>query len=1127
MKWSWFELLVAVLKEVRMPATVIETLHKLGKNELDRIRVEKDTAALMALPGIAEKRSAIILRQLDKMSHAVRHTRKATTRNESIGFSVRTFEKEAVWAPYMKDILALRAYRYDKNDPNARARAVERLNELKEKLFAPQPLVIYQKEGRITRLSRFMLADVFGVDYEAKRPVTQFVVIEHGVQELFQFDWHLFGNEALEALANRDKFQQDIMDKFGYYGAKIVNNVGSYLYGGIAASASHQKKEKILMGERETMRAHSKFLWFGKTLSEYYRNKNTGASYWKERANEIRPMMKPFVTKTGDYITAKDILFVKDVKKLYHILIARVFGEGKGACYTDREADEEVILGDGALLLLVEMAFNGQATLPGLKAMAVDATSSVEEVCRKHGIKLEDFMNLEVEGLDGEMHRIGDYKAVCGEGCWKFDKEFANFQDYMNWLEDMAKAYPGIDRLYLLRQSEEIEGEEKYRYFTRTLLQQFMYITDEEKKQLTAKAITGLQRDKTFSGAVRKMAGMWKTEEEKSPVEKIFEAYPTLVLNRNIQEYLKGSWIRRQVRALSGKFRTEGQYPYIMQDPVALLEVWLLGLDPNDPDLGVLKGDEMSIAEVPDGKEVVGVRFPANFQTAKVMTNRVHEAFESCGEVAIISIHSDVLIRQDGDVDGDEMCILYSKLVINIVKRMNATFKPPVVLFKHGTKADPVVFTDYKTFIHETYSALWRAKRYDQVGIYANLATACAYLASIAYVESGFNADDKNVKLRLLQMSAASTGAILAIDQVKGNDTDPALIKWLEAIRKDVAKAFSDIIRPTFMADIPDAAQGEARKELEKEANLKARTVRYPFVHRYVTMAKNNAVSAESCLPADERNICDSTTLYIYEQTGEYVFDYEGLFFDVDECYRLFTDARMRKIWKTVYTAPVSRESLALLNDNKFNRSNEADRPVIDKMNRGEKVGQKDLLVMMYHNKNAMAYHMEGENLEAKEREYYADCRAILFSQADNTPYICKRAENGVEAGYELTKEEKRAVVVNAAIVDALELGAKGNGIPDSNVGGYAMFVLNVFAPDILANIQKNLETEKVCDLGFSMDDLALECTIDLLSDEDDLYEATPVTATTDDMPPIDILENDEFICVYGDVEDEFLESLV
>ena len=90
------------------------------------------------------------------------------------------------------------------------------------------------------------------------------------------------------------------------------------------------------------------------------------------------------------------------------------------------------------------------------------------------------------------------------------------------------------------------------------------------------------------------------------------------------------------------------------------------------------------------------------------------------------------------------------------------------------------------------YSSLWSAKEFDSVGKYANLARDCAFLANIELKEMrkarsagndrAANEHWTEFKKFILWMAAASTGAILAIDQVKGNAVDPKLIAWLEAI---------------------------------------------------------------------------------------------------------------------------------------------------------------------------------------------------------------------------------------------------------------------------------------------------------------------------------------------------------
>jgi hypothetical protein len=708
------------------------------------------------------------------------------------------------------------------------------------------------------------------------------------------------------------------------------------------------------------------------------------------------------------------------------------------------------------------------------KGYLFDGTSSIEELCLKHGISVEDFMNTMIEGIDGKMHRVGDYKVICGEGCWKGDKAFKSYVEYLEWLDRMAEKYPCIDQLYLLRQSEEIEDEEKVRRLTRSLIQQWLMMNPKEIRKITLKARKSLKKDKTLAGQIRKLAGLWKSEEERTEVEKLFEECPWLVMNPAIQEYLKESWERKQIEAASGKFRTEGQYPYIMQDPVALLEVWVLGMNPDDPALGILKAGEVSCADVPEGKELLCVRFPANFLTAMVKVNRACiRAFSSMNGVMVLSVHDLILIAQDGDVDGDEMCVIYDKLAIELTKQMIKTFNPPIILFEHGGKPQRKVHGTKEAFIRSAYDALWRAKRYDKVGIYANLASRCAYLAAIAQK----NGDVKKVQQYLIQMSAASTGAILAIDQVKGNEVDQSLIAYLESTIESVKKDFRKI------------AEGMG---VNKKAAYK---MVHPYIQYFVSAAKRIPISFDKVLPANPDNFLDEISSLILRDTGRWGTDFGDGVWNKEAAKAALTNG-MPDI--TVKYGRITKEMIDLLGDNWFKfraksteeREMDATIETLKKLRVGNELGLKEFMLLLWRNESSMAYSMEGRALWEKKEEYYGTCRELLRMFLESGDWVNKYAKS-YPVGYEFSMEERWDIMVNAIVKDALELVASNNV---DKRGSYAMFCLRVVAPELRQNAKKNrVDMARFFGISVDMDDLKIDVDVENAEAENEaLFETAP-----------------------------------
>lgn len=1026
----------------------------------------------------------------------VRKSTKAEKREKAPGFSCRSYQLSELWRSVIDEANAIKEYRPSEDeDPAIRLNYRTRKDNL-VKAVLTGTLTVRYKKGRIIRLTKGAIPEVVAIDYESKKPTTKVMIVEHGIQEVFDFHWSLFSNDKKIGEQMKDAMQKKIENHIMYRGVKVLYEDNTFkLYGGAASSSSHQKQEKLLMVDAKEMKFHEKFFWFGKSLQDFAAStKMTGAEFWKIRANLIRPWMKQFVTEDGYVIRMPDVLFVKDVSKIYVVKNGRRIGKINGSLVHDGEDKEDKILGDGAIVSLVKLAFQGQCSSTGLKGFFCDGTSSIEALCKKHGMTVEEFMNLQVVGIDGKLHRIGDFKAIAGEGCWKLDKAFGSFTEYMDWLKDMAAKYPGLDALYLLRQSEEIEEEDKVRRMTKTLIQQWLMMSPKQIRMLTKKVRNDLKRAKTFKGSVRRLAALWKNPEERTAVEKLFEENPWLVANPIVQEFLKEKWYRKLVEAASCKFRTEGQYPYIMQDTVALLEVWVLGMDPNGDDLGILRGDEVSCADVPDGRELLCVRFPANFLTAMVMINKAcKDAFASLNSVMVLSIYSDILIRQDGDVDGDEMCVIYNRLAIHLTKEMLKKHNPPVVLFAHGGKPERHTYASVEAFLQDCSDALWRAKKYDSVGLYANLAMKCAYLASIAEK----NGDVKNRDKYLLWMSAASTGAILAIDQVKGNQVDDSLIAWLEDIQKNVRYAFKDIaLKMGF---------GKAV----------ARTKQSPFAQYYNEVAKRRPANMMNFLPANDENFVDMITNIILHDAGSWdEYDMEGVEWNPVAACDALLNHDMPMSMKVKY-GRVTKEMIELLGDNwfKFESANKEQDATIEtrkKMKPGNEIGMKEFMLLLWRNESSMAYSMEGSNLFEKKEEYYGTCRELLRMFLESGDWINKYAKSFPE-GYEFSLRERWIIMVNFIVTDALELNGS-NGL-DKNKGSYAMFCLRLFASDLLANTRKNgVDKARFFLITMNIDELLLDIDRERQEDEDELSERAPESEDEEEVPSEEPTNEEQYL---------------
>lgn len=949
----------------------------------------------------------------------MRNSKKIVSREPSVGFSLHSFDSAVVmaeFAPYVSELKALAEDLYAVEDgkrvidqdilKNMRAvyyKLTEKVNELNN-----VPFRVKEVSSKISRMSRSIGSDIFGIDYESHRPTQEWITVEHAIQEVFNFPWIVASQKKTEGEAELERIQKQIERRLGNAGLIVVDREGKeHLYKGFASSASHQKNEKIVMALASSMERHEKAIWFTLSFQDFLGLSVNGAAIWKMRANLLRPIRKELRTAEGKALTLNDVQLVPDITVTRHIENCRTVGilnPETQEIFEDAPMDLEKTMADGTLLSTVSLEQWGQLCGYGMKGCVVDGTSSIATAAK----------------LENKEIPTGLKAIIAGEGTWKFDKINCSFNEFVARANELAKQYPSINKLYLLREGDELDGEIKIRRLTRSLIQQWIHMDAADIRKMTAQSRKALRRMKTLKGAINSLSEIGKPEAERSDVAKVFAAAPWLVLNPMVQKHFQTRFEKKRNEAAANKIRTSGSYPYIQEDTVAVAQIWVFGADANRIDLGVLAADEISVADTEERK-VLAVRFPANYQTAAVRMNKAcEEAFASCPGVCMISFYDDILIRQDGDVDGDEIAIILDDLAIEATEKMYAEFNPPVVNFAHGDKAKKEVIGTEERLIATMYDDLWKAKKFDGVGKYANLATLCCHLASVAYKEGRMD----DVRVALNQCSLASTGAILAIDQVKGNSVSPELIARLEKIGKQV--------------------RGMCDHKM-------------PYTQQFVKGLKASECMEESV------SICDQIAGLIMRDAGEFELDAGAAVWNRQEAKRAmlsFGDYRITAVRK----APVCGTVLDKLANNWFNDKSEADRKTFEAIRNGEAVGQKDLLTLLWRNACALEFRMDGENLNVKRAEYLKVVRDMLYAQACSTQWI------GAD-GHVFTDAEKKFSVVNSAVTDALCLGSSGNGIDSDKQGSYAMFVLKVFAKEILWSLSRSNPDSSKFVVDFAVND--------------------------------------------------------
>ena len=1013
--------------------------------------------------------------RVKKIDEAIRMIQTVEERCKKDRFQIPSWNKETVLRANGLDKLFEAANAYHtgmKNGEEAEDafdKSLEAVKKLDKMVEDGVPLKLNMAESRPSALQMNMLAMCMRIDPEAKGVRDEWISVEHGFFTTLKPSWKLFSNDRKEG----QKLVSEFVDRVATLLDKILvykpGETKPVMYNGLYSSASHQKNEKLVSCKEELMKLHEIIVWFGLTKERVLATEVTGSEIWKMRANLARPIAFAVNLKDGTPIYLHNIKMVPDPKKNYFVKNGLFIGKGKnGQCYEYRDDYVAVKMGDGEALAIEEMerdAFQGGGT--GVKMMCAYAEDALHEAERKRGRKalIED----------------GTY-IICGDGCFKFDKLYDSFEEFAARMDAMAERYPGINRVYALRESEELEDNEKVRRVSRSLLQQLVVASDAELNELVTPTVNSLCYKKTYEGIFASLAELGIPADKRSAFARLVFECPELITNPIVQKIAERSWTAKKREAMGNKFRVDGQYPYILQDPVALFEVWLLGVDPDDPDLGVLKAGEASVVGVPEGKKMVAIRYPANFFTAKtVVCKPMKELFGRCGNVAILSIHDDILIIQDGDVDGDEAGFFYNELLIELVERMIRVVKPPVVIFEHDGKVKRSMIGTEKELIHRMYASLHAAKEFDSVGRYANLARDCAYLCRIAlrlgkqasdagdYIEA--KKQDALYRKYILWMAAASTGAILAIDQVKGVAVDENLIGWLDKIGDEVKKI---MVKP--VVEVVDG------KEVTK--NKYAAPFTQPFVKgddSIETLEPNMLVGT------------DALAMFVNVTAGSWGITDNELYTNNGKLSELITDDR--HVTTRVRQAVVTSGVLTELRANYFNRKTQkvttkgveeinCDKKIMNLIAAKMPVGQKDLLLMYWRNACTLEFRMQEKTIPGRKAAYCKMVHDSLIRQALSTKWFATEFTPGYEVGHEFTDEEKITSVVNNAVIDALELGTKGNGIEADMKASYAKFVLSVFVEELIDNVRRN--RHKVDIRHFMMSDVEYKACQDAEFEETD-----------------------------------------
>ena len=842
-------------------------------------------------------------------------------------YKIKSIIPEIVWAEFARLFAIIAAVVRDDEgnlDPEYIQNAHSAFNAIIKLAYdrKASPISVQFDKVAVNTANQSILSNAMGIELGRRLATTNMISVSHKMFRtiLAELPWQVADMNQVNANRRIELLQKLMLERLVGAGIEIVDAVGGKTrYGFITATPSQQKEGGMYMGKASVLATEpvQKALNFGRLFKDFNENVPTNAVEWlKNNALLATPA-------TPTEYSIRKIIVMKAVKvKRMFKNVCRVNKDGTMTHLAEAELEQELF--DGQMLTLVSGQIRGWCIKGfgvGLYAELIDPNTVVIDI-------------------DGNERRISDNIAICTDSCWKAKKFFSSYNAFCDAAEEIAQYIPDFDKIWVVRQPEEVDedGEEvDYgRRLSRQTTQQWVNATTSELLHLTRKTRESLNKMKTYDGLVRLASEQAKPLAKRSDLAGLIEALPEIVLTDAVQDWAKAKYLRKQLDAAANKLNVPGNYPYIAMDPVAMVQVLVKGRNPMDEDLGVLKAGEVFNQKYKDGQKLFAVRYPANYQTGVVLVNRIIDIFRKLGDVAVLPVYGDTIIREDGDFDGDEMMFSPDKLVIKLTERMIEEFHPELIDFPHGRKTDMVPWGTRESRVQDIANALWRAMRYNEVGIYSNMSVRCMHLGKIE-------------ECKMMHVMA-----ILCLDMVKGTEVDAKLLAKAEEIRSKVnrvcggAMPYNQIFR-------------DQRKKITGRKYMEPSNDTPDTISRMVMM------------------------------TGDYSFDADG--HELLDTWKMMTNGESIATRKGVMP-----EELAQAFVESYSRSNmDAENLKIYRaIQNGEPIGIAELLNAAFINEASMVYSFAGESLNDKKIAYRELIRDICFSIGRNRDLSDEELKNRV-----------------------------------------------------------------------------------------------------------------------------------
>lgn len=844
-------------------------------------------------------------------------------------FKIVSVTPAVLWKEYAPLFQVIAAVKRDDDgslDPEYRMNAHNAFNTIIKQMNANVnvPFAVSKKECVVNTARQSILSNILGVECGRRIATKNMISVSHKLFNtvLASLPWQVADLNQENANNRIELLQKLVMKRLCGAGIDMTDDEGNKMhYAFVVATPSQQKTGGMYMGYDKVMALEpvQRALNFGHLFAEFNTNVPANAVEWLKSNALFATPADPTEYKLRDIIVVPAV----KVKRVFEN-VRKVNVDGSMTHCDKAELEQELF--DGQILT----KFTGQAR--GIKGFGVNL---YDELCDPDAVVID---------IDGNERRIGDAVGICTDSCWKASKFFKTYGEFCDFCEDLAQYIPDFDKIWIVREAAQLDedGEEADfgRKLSRQATQQWVNATLAQLTNLTRKTRNDLNKLKTYDGLVRSAAELAKPIAQRSDFAGLVEALPNIVVTDAVQDWAKTRYERKQLNAAANRLHVDGNYPYICMDPIAMVQVLVEGRDPMDENLGLLKAGEVYNGKYKEGQKLFAVRYPANYQTAVVLNNRLFDVYRKLGDVAVLPYYGDTIIREDGDFDGDEMMFCPNDIVIRLTEQMIATYKPELIDFPHGKKAAMNVWGNRNARFEQIAEALWRAMRYNQVGIYSNMAVRCMHLGMMK----------ECVMMHVM--------AILCLDMVKGTAVPNELIKVAEDMRSKV----NNLCKIDGKAAMP---------------------------WNQIFRDKLKGISNRAYLEPSNDTV--DTISRLVMTTGEYTFNAQG--HELMDDWRMMTNNGSCSTRKGVISGEMAQafaEAYARAD------MNDAHAQIYSKLRNGEAIGFTELMHAAAFNESAMQYTCSGDSIEDKKASYRALVREMAFALGANSDVSKEEMQNRV-----------------------------------------------------------------------------------------------------------------------------------